>query len=70
MIRYLQRSTKSVQPAIQVTEPAFSQSLHDIIVAEENQAAPKKTFGFPAALTSKRPMKSDKKRESAVCECR
>ncbi len=38
--------------------------------AEENQATPKEAFGFPAPLTSKRPMKSDNKRESAVCEYR
>ncbi|MCM1527479.1 MAG: hypothetical protein NC091_09555 [Bacteroides sp.] len=33
---------------------------YDIIAAGENQAPLKGAFDFPAALTSKRPMKSDK----------
>ncbi len=39
--------------------------LWDIIVAKEKQAAAKQTFVFLATLTSKRPMKSDRERESA-----
>lgn len=37
----------------------------DIITAKVKQAALKETFVFPAALTSKRLMKSDIKRVSA-----
>jgi len=39
--------------------------IHDIIAAKENQATPQEAFGFHAALTGKRPMKSDRKRENA-----
>jgi len=34
--------------------------------AKEKQAAPKETFVFPAPLTSKRPMKSDKRAQRAL----
>jgi len=34
--------------------------------AEENQATPKEAFGFPAPLTSKRPMKSDKRAQRGL----
>jgi len=38
------------------------EAIHDIIAAEEKQATAKQAFVFPAALTSKRPMKSGIKR--------
>ncbi len=38
---------------------------YDIIAAKEKQATAKQAFVFPAALTSKRPMKSDKEHASA-----
>ena len=42
-------------------------SIHycDIMTAEKKQAAAKQTFVFSAVLTSKRPMKSGRKRDSA-----
>ncbi len=38
---------------------------YNILAAKEKEAAAKPTFTFPAAVTSKRPMKSDKERVSA-----
>ncbi len=40
--------------------------IHDIIATKEKQAAPKETFVFPVALTSKRPMKSDKRAQGDI----
>ncbi len=38
---------------------------YNVLAAKEKEAAAKPTFTFPAAITSKRPMKSDKERVSA-----
>ncbi len=39
--------------------------IYDIIATVEKQATAKQAFVFPTALTSKRPMKSDRERVSA-----
>ena len=45
-------------------------AVYDIIAARGKEAAAKLTFTFHAALTSKCPMKSDRKREARMCEFR